>query len=223
VVLFWIVLLGMLGGLVFYHLLPAALSGELSRWLARLVSRVTRKWKVITRYGTELGGYVHDTAMSQYIPPTAFHFATATMTQIAGAVTGTIALHRAAAAQTTIITIPVMIPSNSVALKGAYLKSIEIDYENLAAAIGTSLTPVINKVTRGADLAVAVVASLAFSQLPSLADSLIQHQHKLVLTLTTPIWIDNDEYVLVQLTMVATANSGTNDFLGAVANFTLRL
>jgi len=166
-------------------------------------------------------GYVHDTGMSQFIPPNTFHCVTGTFTQAAGAVAGTIAIRRAAAASTAVITIPVMIPSNSVALKGGYLKSIEIDYEILTEAL-TSVTAVVNKITRGADLAVAVVAAQTFTQTPTAAVSDDVDQHRLILTLATPIWIDNDEYVLVQLTMVCGTN-GLVDLLGAVANFTLRL
>lgn len=169
-------------------------------------------------------GYVN-TPVSQFIPPTAFHCVTGTFTDIAGQVAGTIVKHRAAAAETSIITIPVTIPStlNAAYNKGAYLTSIEIDYENLAAAIGTSLTPVINLVTRGVEGAVAVVSAVTFTQSPTLAASLTADQHKLVLTLDTPIWIKNTEYVLVKLSLIGTANAGTNDFLGAVANFTLKL
>ena len=50
--------------------------------------------------------FVH---FSQYIPPTAMMGVTGTYTQAAGAVTGTIALHRAAAASTGVITIPIML------------------------------------------------------------------------------------------------------------------
>lgn len=169
-------------------------------------------------------GYIN-TPISQWISPTIFHFTTATITQIQGAVSGQIAMHRAAANQTSIITIPITVPSsiNSAYAKGAYLTSVEIDYEVLTADIGTSLTAVINKVTRGVDLAVATVAAQAFTQSPTAALSLVTDQHKLVLTLTTPIWIANTEYVLVQLTLVAGAGGTTNDFYGAVANFTLKL
>ena len=88
--------------------------------------------------------------MSQFIPCTLFHFSTGTITEIAGQTAGTIVEHRAAANQTTLITIPICIPSNSVALKGSKLDSIELDYEILTAE-PTSLTWTLNKVTRGAD------------------------------------------------------------------------
>ena len=168
-------------------------------------------------------GYVHDTHMAQYIPPTAFHFSTATMTQVAGQVAGTIALHRAAANQTSLITIPVMIPSNSIALKGAYLTSIEVDYENTTGAISTSMTPVVYSVARGADTAVAVVSTLTSTYTPVQANLLLQDQVKCTVTLTTPVWVDNDVYILVQFSLIAGGGGSTQEFYAAVANFTLRV
>ena len=168
-----------------------------------------------------LGGYVHDTNMAQYIPPVSCHFVVGTWTQAAGSVAGTIAMHKAAAAETNVVTIPVTIPSNAIANKGAYLKSIEIDYEITVADL-TSSTPVINLVTRGADGAVAVVAAQTFTQAPTLAVAKTVGKHKLVLTITTPFWISNLQYVLVQLTNVAPATT-TFDLLGIVANFTERM
>ena len=135
-------------------------------------------------------GYVHDTSMSQFIPPTLFHFSTATITYVAGQVAGTIVANRAAAAQTTLVTIPISLPANSVALKGSYLKSIEIDYELLATE-PTSITFTINKVTRGADTAVAVVATVAKTDTLAAAAAKSVDQHKQTLTLTTPFWLDN--------------------------------
>ncbi len=167
-------------------------------------------------------GYVHDTHVSQYIPPTAFHCVTGTYTDAAGAVAGTIAKHRTAAASTGVVTIPIEIPSNASALKGAKLTTIEIDYELLAAA-ATSVTAALNKVTRGADLAVAVVAAVTKTDSIAAADSHAVDQHKQVVTITTPAWIDNDEYYLLEISLVAGAGGGTEKFLGAVANFTLRL
>src|SRR5512136_849735 len=133
---------------------------------------------------------IHDTAMSQYIPPTVFHFSTGTITDIAGQTVGTIVEHRAAANQTTLITIPILIPSNASALKGSYLKSVEIDYEILTAE-PTSLTWAINKITRGANGADATIASCAYTAALSAAVGKAVDEHKEVLTLTTPFWIDN--------------------------------
>jgi hypothetical protein len=165
--------------------------------------------------------YVHDTSMSQFIPCSLFHFSTGTITEDAGQKAGTIAKHRAAANQTTLITIPILIPSNASALQGSYLKSVEIDYEILTAE-PTSLTFTVNKVTRGADGADAVVAAQTHTATLTAATGKTVDEHKNVLTITTPFWIDNDEYVLVELSLVAGAGGNTADFLGAVANYTFR-
>jgi hypothetical protein len=164
---------------------------------------------------------MNNTHFSQYIPPTAWHYATATMTQVAGTVAGTIAMNRAAANQTSLITIPIMIPSNSIALQGAKLASIEVDYENFTAE-STSLTWTLNKVTRGIEGAAASVAAVTKTDAIAAADSHSVDQHKQVITLTTPEWVDNDVYYLLEIALVAGAGGQTNHFLGAVANFTLR-
>jgi hypothetical protein len=167
-------------------------------------------------------GYTHDTQMSQYLGPNTFHYAGGTWTQVAGQVADTICMHRAAANETAVVNIPIMIPSNSVALKGSLLKSIEIDYELLVAAV-SSCTPVLNKVTRGADTAVAVVTVPAVTYTPAQNACVTQDQHKMVVTLTTPEWVDNDVYYLLELTIVAGAGGNTTDILGAVVNYTLRV
>ncbi len=166
-------------------------------------------------------GYVHDTHMSQFIPPTAMHCVTGTWTQTAGAAAGTIAKHCAAADIDTVINIPIMIPSNSVGLKGAKLASVEIDYE-IAAAIATSVTATMNKITRGANGADATRTDVPVTQdLAAAVAAATIDEHKLTVTVTTPAWIDNDEYYLLVLTI--DTNSCTIDLLAAVANFTLRL
>ncbi|MFC2065258.1 hypothetical protein ACFLXB_09215 [Chloroflexota bacterium] len=137
--------------------------------------------------------------------------------------TDTIAFHCAATDETTTVNIPVTIPSNSIALQGGYLESIEIDFEILVAACDAA-SAIVNKVTRGADGAVAVVAAQTFTYdtgHDTAAERIDVDQHKMTLTLSTPIWLDNDEYVLVELTFDKAATTQL-DMLGAVANFTLR-
>jgi hypothetical protein len=162
--------------------------------------------------------------MAQFIPPNFFHTPTGTWTTIAGQVVGTIVRHLAAADQSGLVTIPIVIPSNASPQKGAYLTSIEIDFEILVAACD-ALSAVVNLVTRGANTAVAVVAAQTFTydtghDTAGERDNL--DQHKMTLTLTTPIWITNGQYVLVEVT-VDQALTTQVDFLGAVANYTLRL
>ena|SRR3990167_2542928 len=215
----WVFFFAVAFGLMVFSILPNWLHlGEDRRaWTKQLRS-------VVSGMLNEVGGYVHDTAMSQYIPPTAFHYVTGTWTLAAGAVTDTIALHVAAADQTCTVNIPITVPSNSVAQKGAYLKSVEIDYEILIAACD-AVSAVVNLVTRGADEAVAVVAAQTFTYdagHDTAAERDDLDQHRMTLTITTPFWIDNDQYVLVELTFDQAATT-TIDLLGAVANFTLRV
>lgn len=168
-------------------------------------------------------GYVHDTSMSQYIPPTAMHFVTGTWSDAAGQVADTISKKKAAADNTATVNIPIIIPSNSAADKGAYLKSIEIDFEVTTAALD-ACSAVVNKVTRGADGSAATVTAQTFTYdagHDSAAERIDVDQHKMTLTITTPFWIDNDEYCLVELTVDAAATS-VFEIYGAVANFTLR-
>ena len=163
---------------------------------------------------------INNTHFSQFIPPDAINYVTGTWADAAGQVSGTTCKHKTATAETASVTIPITIPSNSIALQGCKLVSVEIDYEILVADL-TSITATIKKITRGADTAVAVATAVTFSQTPTAANAKVTDQHRLVLTLDTPAWIDNDEYYLVNLSMVAPAST-TIDVLGAVANFTLR-
>jgi hypothetical protein len=165
---------------------------------------------------------INNTHTSQYIPPTAFHPVTGTFTWVAGAVSGTIAMNRAAANETSVVTIPILVPSNSIALQGAKLASIEVDYE-IFTAEPTSITWTLNKVTRGADTAVAVVAAVTKTDTLAAAAAKSVDQHRQTITITTPAWVDNDEYYLLELSIVAGAGGNTTKFLGAVANYTLRV
>lgn len=170
-------------------------------------------------------GYVHNTHVAQYIPPTLFHCVTGTWSMAAGQVVGTICKSVNDANQTSVVNIPIVVPSNSAANMGAYLESIEIDFEITGAAL-TALTAVVNKVTRGADGAVATVAAPAFTYdtgHDAANERVDVDQHKMTLTITTPFWIDNDEYVLVELTVDQAGDTGVIELLGAVVNYTLRL
>ncbi len=200
----------LLGFIVFVLLIPHENRAHVARELRRF------------RQLSEAGGYVHDTAMSTYIPPTCWHYVTGTFTDAAGQVAGTICKHRAAANETSVLNIPITLPSNAVAGKGAYLKSIEIDYEVLVAE-PTSITWTLNKVTRAAEGADAAVAAVTKTDAVAAAAAKTVDEHKQVITLDTPAWIDNDEYFLLKGALVAGAGGTTEDFLAAVANWTLRV
>ena len=167
-------------------------------------------------------GYTHDTGMSQYIPPNLFHCVTGTWTDIAGQVTGTIARHKAAGAETATINIPIIIPSNTVAGKGALLKYVEVDYQ-VRTDVLTSSTLSIVKVVRGAEGAVAVVSAPAGTQLltpATTAGTVDEHRDRF--TLTTPAYIGDGEYYFLKMVAIATATC-LLDLYSAVAYYTLRV
>ena len=210
------------GGVTFYWLSTPEVIMSVKRDIESILAKYSRTWKLMLRHGSELGGYVHDTAMSKFVPPTVMMGITGTFTFAAGAVAGTIALHRAAAAQTSVVYIPIDIPANSVALKGSLLKSIEIDYENLLAT-ATSVTFALTKITRGADTAVAVVSTVTTTQdLVAATTAAKQDQCKCTVTVTTPEWVSNSTNYVLTMTIVA-AGTITNDVLGATVNYTARL
>ena len=167
-------------------------------------------------------GYVHDTQMSLYIPPTAFHGVTGTWSLAAGAVAGTIVYKKAAAAETTTINIPIILPGNTAPNKGSMINSVEVDFE-ISGAAATSVTITMNKVTRGADGADAVVTAITGTQTltPATTAATID-EHKDKFTVTTPAYIDNDEYYLLKIVAVCAAAT-VIEFLGATVNYTVRM
>lgn len=171
----------------------------------------------------QVGGYVHDTAFTQWISPLQAYGDTAAWTYGAGQVSNSFVYKCDATDEVANLFIPITLMSNSVAQKGCYLKSIEIDFEILTAALDV-LTPVIYKMTRGADGADVTVATPAFSYdtgHDSAAERIDVDEHKMTLTLDTAAWIDNDEYYWVKLPFDKAATS-TVEYLGAFVNFNLR-
>jgi len=167
-------------------------------------------------------GYVHDTNMSQFIPPAALHYVGGTWSDALAITAAVIAKTRVAAAATTVINVPILIPQNSVALKGGKLASVEFDYE-ISTAAATSITATMNKITRGVDTAISVVANVPVTQdLVAATDAADIDTHRLKVTVTTPVWLDNDEYFLLVITAVC-ALTTVLDVMDAVANFTLRV
>ena len=167
-------------------------------------------------------GYVNDTNTTQFLSPFSANCITGTWTDVAGQVSGTVVRHKAATAETSTINIPLIIPSNASALKGSLLKSVDFDYEILVAAC-TSVTLSIVKVVRGANTVAATVTAPAGTQTlvtTTTAATVDQHQDRF--SLTTPVWIDNDEFYMLKVVVVAAATTQF-DIIGAVANFTTRL
>lgn len=172
-------------------------------------------------------GYVHDTSVSQFIPAQLFHAVTGTWSEAAGAVANTIVKKASLGDNTATVTIPIsaFALQNSVAQKGSYLKSIDIWWEVTGAALD-ALAATIYKATLPADTAsVSAPSSQTFTYdtgHDTAAERKTQDQHKMTLTLSTPVWLDDDDLVTVQLSIDGAASSVV-ELLGARANYTVRL
>jgi hypothetical protein len=175
----------------------------------------------LNRY-PELGGYVHDTHMSQFLPFSLFSHSAGTWT---ATVASNVWYARRSAADAAATTrIPVLLPSNSSGNKGAYLTSIDIFYRVATAALD-ALQADLYKMTlpaNGALQTVAAVTTTYDAGHDSAAERITVDEHTLTLTLTTPVWVDNDEELFVEV-VVDNAATSLLDFFGARANFTLRL
>lgn len=174
---------------------------------------------------SQAGGYVHDTHMTQFIPPNMCHYVTGTWSDAAGSVANTFCKSKAQANETATITVPITLPQNSSASKGSYLKSIDIWWECLTLAMD-AVSAAIYKATlpaTGADFGAPAAVTFSYdSGHDDAAERITLDEHKMTLTLDTPIWLDEDDLVTVQLSMNAGATSDLT-FFGARANYTARL
>ena len=173
-------------------------------------------------------GYVHDTAMAQFVPPS-------DIVPSAGTWTMTVATNvwsndRTAADASFTLCIPVPVPSNAVAQKGAYLVSIELMYSIATAAADDVATVEVHKDTLQAAAAsgsgsintAAVVTTTEDAGHDTAAERKAIDEHRMVVTLTTPAWIDNDEAYHLEVVVDAAANTVFKVF-GAIVNYTLRV
>ena len=169
-------------------------------------------------------GYVHDTNMHQFISPAEFEFSAGTWTVCEASNLVKNVRTAADASFTTLIPIPV--PSNEIALKGAMLKSIDVWYAIGAAAADDFATVELEKMTLPADdtaVSGAAVATTEDAAHNTAAERLaVDTDHKMTVSITTPQWIDEGEAYWLKLVVDAAATTEFT-FFGAQANYTLRV
>jgi hypothetical protein len=168
-------------------------------------------------------GYVHDTAMVQAIHPNEAMKSAGTWTD--SEASDVWYIRRTAADATFNLRIPIKLPSNSVALKGAKLVSIELFYTIATAAMDSVAATIYQTIFPADGAAAAASTSHAFSYdtgHDTAAERIDVDEHKMTLTLTTPVWIDDDDLFFVELACDAAATS-VFDFFGAKINYTLRV
>ncbi len=174
-------------------------------------------------------GYVHDTAMAQFIPPAMIgKSATATMTLAAAS--NVWSDDRTANDSSFTIYIPVPVPSSSN-LKGCYLKSIELMYSISTAAADNVATVKLYKDTLAAvaasgsgsiNTAAEITGVTIDGGHDTTAERKAQDEHRMIVTLDTPVWIDADETYHLEVVVDDAATTVVKIF-GAIINYTLRL
>jgi hypothetical protein len=174
----------------------------------------------------QMGGYVHDTAMSMIIPLSAISTTVGTWTMVAAS--NVWSLNHTTADNTSILHIPIAHPlQNGVAQKGAYLKSIDFFYF-CGTGDADAITPVIQKISQAAQAGAVPSASAVAFTYDTDHDSAAKRvahattMHKMKLTITTPPWMDDDDYYYVEYTMDSSATS-VDKLYGVRANYTLRI
>ncbi len=167
-------------------------------------------------------GYVMDTQMSQLTPLKAITPTVGTWTETVAAHIWT--LNHTAAADTSVLKIPIILPGNAAALKGAYLKSIDVWY-SIATLAATDVNGALYQATmpaQGGTLTTAAVTITNDAGHQTAGNRGAIAQHQMTFTLTTPIWVPAGGDVLLELTVTATATAVIN-LQGARANYTLRM
>ena len=168
-------------------------------------------------------GYVHNVSMSEFLGP-------ARSMVSAGTWTDTVASNvwsrvRTAGAAAFTLQIPLQIPSNSVAARGAYLQTIDVWYEIATAAATDFATVALYKNTlpvTGTLMTAASVAVTLNAAHDTAAERKAVDEHKMTLTLDVPAWIDNDESYHVEL-IVSAAATTVFKYFGSRVNYTLRI
>jgi hypothetical protein len=168
-------------------------------------------------------GYVTDTRSTRFISPFNCAKTAGTWTPTLGS--NTVADVRTANDSAFTIFIPVLIPSNEVALKGARLKSIDVFYKIGTAAADDFATVELEKMTlpaSGVAVTVAAVTTTLDAAHDTAAERKATGDHTLTITLSTPVWVDDGEAYWLQLVVDAAATTVFTLF-GAVAHFDYRV
>lgn len=168
-------------------------------------------------------GYVHDTKMSEFIHPGDFEIAVGTW--VVAESSNVVSYDHTDADEAVTVLIPIRIPSNSVALKGAMLASIDVGYLIGTAAADDFATVELEKVAVGADNVAAAGEAITTTEdgaHDTAAERLAADDHTMTVTVTTPEFLDDGECYWLKLVIDCAATTVLK-FYGAIAHYTLRV
>ena len=168
-------------------------------------------------------GYVHDEHMSNFIHPSDFEMSAGTWATAESS--GVVSNDRTANDSSVTVLIPIKIPSNSIAEKGAKLTSIDVGYLIATAAADDFATVELEKTTIGADNVAAAGANPAVT-LDGAHDTAAERKaaddHTMTVTIDSPAFLDDGDCYWLKL-IIDCGASTVIKFFGAVAHYTLRV
>lgn len=165
-------------------------------------------------------GYVHDTHMSQFIPPAAISKSAGTWTP--SVASNIVKEARTAADAAFTLLVPIPIPSNASALKGAKLKSVDVFYKIGTAAADDFASVELEKVGLAAAPSGEAVTITIDADHDTAAERKGMGDHMMTVAITTPTWLDDGDAYYLQLVVDAAATTIFTLF-GARANYELRV
>ena len=166
-------------------------------------------------------GYVHDTQMSQFIPPSEFQHSAGTWTISEASNLMKSARTAADAAFTTLIPVPIL--SNAAGYKGAKLKSIDVCYSIGTAAADDFATVELEKITLPVDDTAVSGAAVSGATIDAGHDTAAERlavdtDHVMTITLDDPAWFDDGDVYFLKLVVDAAAGT-VFTFFGARVNY----
>jgi hypothetical protein len=167
-------------------------------------------------------GYVNNTQMSTFIPPSMIAKTAGTWTPTIGSNVSS-DVRTAADGEFTLL-VPVPLPSNSAVRAGTKLKSIDLFYKiaNAADDVATVALDKMSLKASGTALTGAAVVHTLDGGHDTAAKRKAAGEHTMTVTLTTPVYLDNDDHYMLSMVIDAAANTAFTLF-GARANYELRL
>ncbi len=168
-------------------------------------------------------GYVHLTDICQFIPP-------ADILKSAGTWTPTYASNvskdvRGTAEAAFALHIPIVLPGSNLGLQGAKLHSIDVWWKTATASLTSFAAPELNKIAlpaHGVAVSGAELTTTLDADHDTEAERVDQDDHKMIVTLETPVFLEDDYAYILYMALEAAATTAFTLY-GAQANFTLRL
>ena len=168
-------------------------------------------------------GYVNDTDICQFIPPSLIQKSAGTWTPTV--ISNLVSDVRTAADAAFTLVVPLNLPGSSLGLQGAKIESVKVWYKIGTAAADDFATVEIDKATLGDNGDASSGAEITTSideDNDTAAERKTVDEHTMLVTLETPVFIEDD--VAYYLVMVVDAAATTVFTLyGAQVNYTLRL